>query len=400
MTRVCMVVHQDYYRDTRVRRYAEALADAGVPVDVLCVRRKSRGAPLELKSNIRVFTIPMGRQYGGSASYFLEYGLALILYTIWLLVLYIRHPYRVIHVHNMPDFLVFAALIPRLLGAKLILDIHDPTPEFYMSKYQKSPESRLVRLLLLQERLSTGFAHAVITANQNFKANLVARGIPADKIAVVYNLPDPRIFNRERFPKANDAGAHFTLIYPGTIAPRYNLETAIQAMPALVDAIPSIHLVILGPQVDYVNELKALAQRLGVAEYVTFKPEVPAEQVPENIVAADVGIYTAIPDAHMDIAVPSKVLEYAIMGVPVVASRLTVLRDLFSDTAIRFFTPGDVDDFVRCVCALYDDPALRRALVEEADRVFVSTHGWPHERAVYFDVMERLASGLFEGGGR
>ena len=48
-----------------------------------------------------------------------------------------------IHVHSVPDFLVFAALVPKLLGARIILDIHDILPEFYASKFGASKDSRL-----------------------------------------------------------------------------------------------------------------------------------------------------------------------------------------------------------------------------------------------------------------
>lgn len=133
--RVCMIVHQYYYRDTRVRRYADALADAGAQVDVICVRSPDRPSTGQ-RDGVRVFTVPINRGYGSRGSYLLEYGIAFVFFATWLLALYVKNRYQVIHIHNMPDFLIFAALVPRLLGAKLILDIHDPMPELYMSKYR------------------------------------------------------------------------------------------------------------------------------------------------------------------------------------------------------------------------------------------------------------------------
>src|SRR5690349_12077558 len=114
MISVCMLVHQDYYRDDRVQRYAEALVLAGVQVEVLCLpslAEPSRALP----PGVQVFTIPLRRSGQRPALYFLEYGAALILFTILLLRRCLRQRYAVIHVHNMPDFLVFAALVPRLL---------------------------------------------------------------------------------------------------------------------------------------------------------------------------------------------------------------------------------------------------------------------------------------------
>ena len=48
--------------------------------------------------------------------------------------LHLKHAYDVIHVHNMPDFLVFSALFPKLLGAKVILEVQDVSPELMAAK--------------------------------------------------------------------------------------------------------------------------------------------------------------------------------------------------------------------------------------------------------------------------
>jgi len=291
----------------------------------------------------------------------------------------------------MPDFLVFTALIPRIFGAKLILDIHDPMPEFYMSKYKSQTNSTAVRLVRGQEKLSSMLAHAVITANSNFSDNLVKRGMPADKITVVNNVPDPKVFNRSGYRKeCRSKSKHFTLIYPGTIAPRYGLDVAIRALPQLITRIPQLRLVIIGSQVEHVNELATLAEQLGVSSFIQFKPIIPVDEVPRHIVQADVGIYPALPDPHMNIATPAKVLEYAVMGIPIIASRLKVLEDLFTDSALMFFDLGNADQFARCVLELFESPARRDELVQNADSIFVRTHSWSDERQAYFNVLNRL----------
>lgn len=390
MIRVCMIVHQDYYGDARVRRYAESLADAEVQVDVLCLRDRSQ-SPNEQRNGVRVFTIPLSRAYKHRASYLLEYGIAFLLFTVNLLRLYIRRRYQIIHVHNMPDFLVFTALIPRILGAKLILDIHDPMPEVYMSKYRERADARMVQLMRVQERFSARLADAVITANSNFKGNLVKRGMPADKITVVNNVADPKVFNRHAYHKKHSSkDQRFTLIYPGTIAPRYGLDIAIRALPLLVDSIPQLHLVIIGLKTKYSDELIALAKQLDVFSIVQFKPAISVDEVPRHIAQADVGIYSARWDPHMDIATPTKVLEYAAMGIPVIASRLKVLEDLFTDSSVMFFEPGNVEQFARCVLELFENPATRATLVRSMDENFVSLHSWSNEQQTYFKLLDHL----------
>jgi glycosyltransferase involved in cell wall biosynthesis len=389
--KICLVVHKNYYYDGRVRRYAEALSDAGAQVDILCLRGPADTSNSQ-SGRIRVFSIPLRHvAQNGRMSFLLEYSAALILFSVWLLVLYAKNRYSVIHVHNMPDFLIFTALGPRIFGAKLVLDIHDPMPEFYQSKYRHQTGNTTVRLMRIQERLSAKLAHAVITANANFKLNLITRGIAASKITVVNNVADLRIFNRDGYNrKHTTTNNNFTLIYPGTIAPRYGLAVAIHAVPVLLSKIPQLRLLIIGPEGTHADELTVLAKQLGVASSVQIQPLIPIDQIPQQIAQADVGIYPALPDAHMSIATPSKVLEYAIMGIPIIASRLKILEDLFGDSAIMFFEAGNVGQFADCVLELFQDPSRRDELVRNADHVFVDSHCWDNERRAYFSVLNDL----------
>ena len=120
----------------------------------------------------------------------LEY-LGFFVLAAWrLLTLHLRRRYGVVQVHNLPDFLVFVALIPKLMGARVILDIHDLMPEFFASKTESDMQSSLVRLLILQEQLSCRFAHQVITVTSEWRETLIRRGVPAVKVAVVMNVAD------------------------------------------------------------------------------------------------------------------------------------------------------------------------------------------------------------------
>lgn len=385
-----MVLHNIYYADARVRRYAESLAEAGAQVDVLCLRNEQQPSNSEW-ANIRVVTIPLARFAQSIAGYAVEYLIALVLFTIWLPFLFARRRYEIIHVHNMPDFMVLAALIPRLLGARVILDIHDPMPEFYASKFSSQRGRLLEKFMIAQERLSARCAHALITANPTFREKLAKRGIPRDKITVVNNIPNSALFDRRRYErKSTGSKDNFVLIYPGTIAPRYGLEVAVRALPQLRSRIPNARLVIVGKHTPETARLARLAEELGVTPWLDLRRSVPHDQAPRLLAEADIGIYTGLSDPHMEAAVPTKVLEYAWMGLPIVASRLTVLEDMFDDSAILFFEPGNTEQFAQCVLRLYENPSLREELARRADEIFVQRHSWDHERQAYFDLLNQL----------
>jgi len=396
MTRMCLLVNQYSYRHARVQRFAEALADAGAIVDMLCLRERNCTAIGEPRG-VRVITIPVSRQIRDSKGLLFEYLAAFVLFSVRLLILHAKNRYDVIQVHNMPDFLVFAAFIPRLLGAKLILDICDPMPEMYLSKTAGRGNGNLaLRLIELEERLSTALADAVTCANAHFKTCLVRRGVPASKITVVNYVPDLRLFDPDLYSgeqhRASDQGDSppFTLVYPGTLEPRYGLDLPIRALPGLIPAIPGIRLVIMGPYREHVDDLVTLAEQLGVSSFVEFKPPVPLNDVAAHLAEADVGLYAAIQDPHMSIAMPLKVLEYAAMGVPIIASRLKVLEEIFSDSAVLFFEPGDVEQFAGCVLTLYLQPERRAELARNAYDQFVACCSWRAEQQRYFELLNHL----------
>jgi len=389
--KICMVVNQIYYTDTRVMSYANALAQAGAQVDIIASRHSSRNDPGQ-HHNIKVYSIPVARNYRSGLGYMVNYVVSTIFFIFYASILYFKRRYNILHIHNMPDTLILAALLPKLFGAKAILDIHDPMPNVFMSKYHQGPNSAIVKFFQAQEKISASLANEVITANPLFKDLLAQRGIPADKILVVNNIPNPQLFKHQNTDlKPHEPATKFTLIFPGTIAHRYCLDVAIRALPALSKEISNLELKIIGKQSQYVEELAALASGLNVTKYVNFVSFVPADQISSEIANADVGIYTALPDPHMSIAMPIKVLEYVTMGIPVVASRLPILEAFFDDTGILFFSPGNIDEFVSHVLNLYRNPSLRKELTRNATTLFSDKYSWKDEFDKYLRLVYKLS---------
>ena len=143
-------------------------------------------------------------------------------------LLHLRKRYKIIHVHNMPDFLVFSTILARILGARIILDIHDPMPETYLAKFPERKRGFFYDVLLLQERLSAAYATKVLTVHEPLKRDvLVKDGINPDKISVVANFPDDEIFlTSDRFTDSRP----LRILYYGTLDDRFGLEDALESI--------------------------------------------------------------------------------------------------------------------------------------------------------------------------
>ena len=238
--RVCMIVFSYYPADPRVRREAEALIDAGYEVDVICLQQEGQKA-VDSVYQVRIYRQPIQRKRGRKYQYLLEY-LGFILRSMFkAATLHFRRKYQIVHVHNMPDILAYSALIPKLTGARVILDLHDPMPEVFMTKYNTNHSHPIIKALVALERLSISFANFVFTPNLAFKDLFTSRSCAACKIDVVMNSPDEKIFNtRLTPPKKYLHSPAFVMMYHGTIVERHGLGTALEAM-ALSEPYPALN---------------------------------------------------------------------------------------------------------------------------------------------------------------
>src|SRR5712691_3793361 len=263
MKSACMLVQNIYDADPRVRRKAEALVTAGYAVDVLALRAP-KGKKKYALEGVNVRTLALGKKRGSLARYVFEY----VAFSVWALArttLQMRHSrYVVVDVNTLPDFLVFAAIGAKRMGAKVILDMHEIAPAFYMSKYRISENSRAVRLVKFLERISFGFADHVITINEPIQDLLNHRGLPRAKSTVVMNAADEARF-LSTSPAAHDRAKDptFVMMYHGTLTKIYGLDIAVDAFGMAHADMPNAELWILGSGPEE-GALAALAKRRGI----------------------------------------------------------------------------------------------------------------------------------------
>src|SRR5712692_10421181 len=176
--RAAVVLFSYYPSDPRPRRAAEALVSEGMKVDLICLREANTDPKQETVGGVDVRRVPLRRRRGGVVGYLFQYATFLIAALGILAARSLTRRYDLVHVHNMPDILVLSALVPKLLGAKVILDLHDPMPELMMTIFHLDRKSGAVRMLRRLEKWSIRWADLVLTTNLAFEKLFVSRSCP------------------------------------------------------------------------------------------------------------------------------------------------------------------------------------------------------------------------------
>jgi glycosyltransferase involved in cell wall biosynthesis len=385
MKKICMVAYTNYLSDARPRREAEALARRGDHVDFIALGEKDRPT-VESVEGVRVFCVKQLRYRGGGG---LSYGFAYLRFLgaakLKLIRLFWRERYDIVYVHTMPDLLVLVGLIPRLFGARIVLNIHDMMPELYMSKFGISEKHPLIRILAFQEQFSIWLADKVICVHDPHRDVLCKRGAPFKKITVLPNVPDPLIFESDSSaPRSDEA---FRIVYHGTIARRLGLDLGVCAFAKAADSCPGARFEIFGDG-DAGEELEAQIAASGKGDRIHFSRKMfRVESIAQMIQGASVGLIPNRRDVATDYMLPVKLLEYVQLGIPVIAPRLLAIQYYFSEDQVAYYEPGDVDELARCIERLYANPGERAELARKSAE-FAKKFHWDGLKEELYKVID------------
>ncbi len=397
MAHVC-VVRCHLYRDSRLQREVDALLAAGHQVMVVCQRNV--GEPrYERRGRLTVHRLPMRHVAGASALRLLvEYSAFFLLAFAVVTAAHLRRRFDVIQVNSVPDALVFVATVPHLAGARVLLDLQEPMPEFFATKFGVGLAHPLVRFVALAEQCSIRFADHAITVTEAMRRRFIERGAPPERLTVVMDGADESAFDRARRPpRPTTLADRFVLVSHGTIEPQYGLDTAIEAVALLADEMPGLRLQIIGDGSHRVA-LQALTQAAGVADRVWFSDGfVPMDELVTAIAEADVGVVAMRRDPFRDLTLAGKMFDFVAMGVPMVVSRTRSVEEVFGDGCFESFRSGDPGDLARAVRRLYGDPELRRRYASRA-AVTVRPFAWSVQRQRYQELVRGLVDRDVDAG--
>ena len=392
-----MIVYSYYPADPRPRREAEALIAKGMSVDMICLRNNDETKE-ESINGVQVYRLPVQRKRGQKIRYLWGYGCFIFLSFWKLTFLNCKRYYNIIHVHNMPDILVFTALLPKLLGTKIILDLHDPMPEMYISKYNLPKSHWVIRMLCYLEKLSISFSNMVLTPNVAFRNLFVARSCPENKIEIIMNSPDTAIFiKNNKDTDANDViqqSDNFVLMYHGTIAERNGLDNALQAIALLKNKIPKLIFHVFGDG-DFVPRVLGMINELSLQDFVKYHGPVSLEVIAKAIEKIDLGIVPNKRSPFTEINMPTRIFEYLSMGKPVIAPNTTGIRDYFDRESLPFFEPGDEKSLALSILNLYKNPSLRQDYLMRGNKIY-QAHRWELESEKLVNIIRNINPKIYD----
>jgi len=390
-----MLVHAHYLMDARVRREAECLAKKGFEVHVVSARgplgpNSSLEPSYEMVNGVHIHRVPLQKKRGGKLRYSFEY-VTLTLLGAWkLLLLSLEKRFDVIHIHNMADFMVIAGLIPKWMGAVVILDIHDPMSEMFQAKYDLPESHLLIRLLKLQEWIFYRLADHLLTVSIPMAENVAKkRGCSFEAVKIVHNFPDGSRFpireDRDGWPYNKD---EIIFLYSGTVSEHYRLDIAVRALAIVSKSTPNIAFWILGAG-NRLEEVLALARELSIGEKVKHIPPVDQAEVRSIMGKVDMGITTHEAGGFGDLYFSTKIIEFMTQGLPVISSRTSTIEKYISDDAVFYFKPEEVESLAKEIIFMIKNPSIVQEKIRNSRKI-LSKFSWQEEQKKFLSFYEQL----------
>lgn len=387
--RVCMIAYSFYEGDTRILQYASALADRGDTVDVIALRRPGQPARTTV-NGVNVFHVQTRmKNERGPFSYLYRILRFLVISAITVTRLHLKNRYNLIHVHSVPDFLVFAAIIPRIMGTPVILDIHDVLPEFYASKFNASHDSLVFRMLAFVERISIAFSSHAIVANHLWCERVAARSKNPQKCSPIRNYPTPQLFNPNLRTHTN---GKFLITYPGSLNWHQGVDVAINAFAKIKDELPEAEFHIYG-EGPVKESLVKQADTLGLRDRVVFHGFLPTKDIVRVMANTDLAVEPKRSrSAFGNEALSMKILEFMSVGVPVVASRTKTHAFYYTDSLVKYYDGDSDDELAANIILLKQDTSLREKLISNGLK-YAENNNWNVEKGQYLRIVDTLVAG-------
>ena len=346
--------------DRRVWQESCALRDAGYEVVVICPRMRGYTAPEEKLDGIQIYRHWIAEEAAGISGFLREYASALWGETILAWKVWRRHKFRLIHLCNPPDLLFLVAAPFKLLGIRIIYDVHDLWPEMFEAKFGK--RGLLYWFVRVAERLTYACADVVIATNESVRRVAFERGHKKPAQAFVVRTA-PKIGDAN--VSANSAlkkGRPYLVGYIGVMGNADGVNYIIEAAYHVVHKLgrKDIQFLLMGSGPEY-DRLVQLRDEKGLADYVDMPGRVTNEFLFSSLKTIDLGVSGDPKNTYNDGCTMNKVLEYMAFAKPQVGFDLVETRASAQGACI-YVAENSAQKLAETIVSTLDQPELRERM--------------------------------------
>ena len=379
--------------DRRVWQEATTLRDAGNLVSIICPTGRGYEGKFEPIDGIHVYRYNLPVEASGAAGYALEYAVALAWTFALAWRVFLTRGFDVIHACNPPDLFFLIGGFFRLFGKKFVFDHHDLSPELYEAKFGR--RDFFHRLMLALEYWTFRSADVSIATNESYRRIAIGRGrMPAERVFVVRSGPSLERLKTLPPDARLKRGRRYLVGYVGVMGKQEGIDHLLQAVRHIVLYFgrDDIHFGLVGGGTS-LEEMRALARELGVADHVTFTGRVPDGEMLAMLNTADVCVNPDIANDMNDKSTMNKIMEYMALGKPIVQFDLTEGR-FSAQQASLYARKNDALNLAEKILELLDDPSRRAEMGEFGRRRVANELEWRHEAPKLLAAYEALWRGV------
>jgi glycosyltransferase involved in cell wall biosynthesis len=218
-----------------------------------------------------------------------------------------------------------------------------------------------------------------VLTNPDVDVTRLRNGVPVDKFDLDLSQEDAK----------TELGLdpdEFVIVYMGALHQRKGPDVLVEAFEQIHDDVGDTTLIMAGSG-ELTDSLRAEAERLGVANAVSFPGFVPEAEKPTYLTAADVFVLPSTTGgAEM---FPLAILEAAAAGTPVVTSDFPTLRPIIEEYEIGCLVqPGEADDLAKVITDICDEETLKEYSANALR--MARDHSWDEIADEYLSLYEDI----------
>lgn len=282
-------------------------------------------------------------------------------------------PADVMYVYHPPATVALPAMvIGRMRRIPFVYDIQDLWPDALRATGMMNNGS-IHKIMDLWCRWTYRAAARIVVLSPGFKEKLVERGVPAEKVEVIYNWCEEGQIRKgsrnEALARELGLAGRFNVVFAGTIGKAQSLDSVLEAARLLADTIPAVRFVLIGGGIE-VERLKRISVERGL-QNVLFLPRRPFSEIGEILDLADVLFVHLKDDPLFRITIPSKIQAYLAMGKPILAGVRGDAAELVRRAGAGLAcAPEDAGSIAGAVGTLFHTPKAKLEEMGESGRRF------------------------------